>query len=315
MITVRVWYSMSGEAIDRLRGPNHGLLTHHAYVHGRILKMTYGEAVIEGSETRRLRSEGTGKDYLISVSLPYGYHDDPQKQWPVVYLMDGNVYAGMVTEIVRSMAWCGPTSDAIVVGIGYATETQLGDAWFERLAMRMDDLTPVRDEEREKMRREDWKQEAKSGGGGDFLAFIGAEVMGLVENSFRADRNDRTLAGHSLGGLFTLFAMFQDPGQFRNYVACSPSIYWKGQVMLDVEKRFAADHGALPARLFLSMGELENGEEDDDSYSGMMRLFDQLESRGYEQLEMVKKLFADENHCTVIAPSLAAGLKFALGVE
>ena len=27
--------------------------------------------------------------------------------------------AGMVTGIIRAMAWCGSTTDAIVVGIGY----------------------------------------------------------------------------------------------------------------------------------------------------------------------------------------------------
>jgi predicted alpha/beta superfamily hydrolase len=274
--------------------------------------MTYREAVIEGSETRVLRSDLTGKDYLISVGLPYGYHDEPEKNWPVVYLIDGNMYFGMVTEIVRSMAWCGSTSDAIVAGIGYATETQMDEAWMDRVTMRMDDLSPVRDEEREKKRSQDWKREVKTGGAANFLEFIGGEVMSLVESNYRVDTNDRTLAGHSLGGLFPLFAMFQDPGQFTNYVACSPSIYWKGQVMLEIEKLFASEESALPARLFLSMGELEKEDEDDDSFEGMMRLFDQLESREYKQFEMVKKLFPDEDHCTVLASSFAAGLKWAL---
>lgn len=274
--------------------------------------MTYQVAVIEGSEMRVLRSELTGKDYLISVGLPYGYYDEPEKKWPVVYHIDGNVYFGMVTDIVRSMAWCGPTSDAVVVGIGYATETQLGDAWDERLDLRYQDLTPVRDEEHEKSRRERTGREAKSGGAGDFLAFINSEIIGVVESSYRVDQIARTLAGHSQGGLFTLFAMFQNPGQFRNYVACSPSVYWKGQVMLEIEKAFASEQSALPAKLFLSMGELEKNEDDDSSYAGMQRLFEQLERRGYEQFEVVQKIFPDEDHCTVIAPSLAAGLKFAL---
>lgn len=277
--------------------------------------MTYKEAVIEGSKVHVLRSELTGKDYLISVGLPYGYRDETEKKWPVVYIMDGNFYFGMATEIVRSMAWCGPTSDAIVVGIGYATGTQMDEAWLDRLAMRMDDLTPVRDEEQEKKRQENWERSVRTGGAVNFLEFIDADVMSLVESNYRVDKNERTLAGHSQGGSFTLFAMFQYPGQFRNYIASSPSIYWKGQVMLEIEKLFASEHSVLPAKLFLSMGELEKEDEDDDSYEGMLRLFDQLESREYEQFEMVKKIFPDEDHCTVIAPSLAAGLKLALIIE
>ena len=59
------------------------------------------------------------------------------------------------------------------------------------------------------------------------------------------------------------------------------------------------------------MGELENEDQD----YGMERLFEQLESRGYEQFEVVKKIFPQEGHCSVVAPGLQAGLKFSLSVE
>jgi predicted alpha/beta superfamily hydrolase len=275
--------------------------------------MSYKAAVIEGSEISVLRSELTSKDYLISVSLPYGYHHEIEKKWPVVYHIDGNTYYGMVTDIVRSMAWCGPTSDAIVVAIGYAGETQLKEAWNDRIDLRYHDLTPVQDDEQDKKRKESNGREVKSGGGENFLEFINSEIIPFVESNYRVDEKKRTLAGHSLGGLFTLYAMFQNPGQFENFVACSPSIYWKGQVMLEIEKDFASKRSALPLKLFLSMGELENDEDDEyGSFNGMQRLIEQLESRRYEQLKMKIRIFEDEDHCTVIAPSLAAGLKFAL---
>lgn len=276
--------------------------------------MTYPEAVIEGTETYVLRSELTGKEYRISVGLPYDYHDEPEKKWPVVYHLDGNVYFGMVTEIVRTMALCGPTSDAVVVGIGYANGIQTNEAWVDFIAMRDHDLTPVRDEEEEKKMQERRKRQVKTGGAGDFLEFIGEEIISLVESSYRVDESERTLVGHSHGGLFVLFALLQNPGQFKNYISGSPSIYWKGQVILEIEKAFASEQSALPARLFLSMGELEK-DDSNDSFDGMLRLFDQLESRGYEQFEIVKKIYPDEDHCTVVAPSLQAGLKFALRVK
>jgi len=275
--------------------------------------MSHKAAVIEGSEIRVLQSELTSKDYLISVSLPYGYHDDIEKNWPVVYHIDGNTYYGMITDIVRSMAWCGPTSDAIVVAIGYASETQLKEAWDERIDLRYHDLTPVQDDMQDKERKERNGREVKSGGGENFLEFINSDIIPFVESNYRVDENKRTLAGHSLGGLFTLYAMFQNPGQFENFVACSPSIYWKGQVMLEIEKDFARERSALPLKLFLSMGELEKLEDDGDgSFYGMQRLIEQIESRQYEQLKMAIRIFEDEDHCTVIAPSFAAGLKFAL---
>lgn len=55
--------------------------------------MRYQESVIEGTETLVLRSELTGKEYLISLGLPYDYEDEPEKKWPVVYLLDGNFFS------------------------------------------------------------------------------------------------------------------------------------------------------------------------------------------------------------------------------
>lgn len=276
--------------------------------------MTIRGAAIEGSEAQVLHSELTGKEYLISVGLPYGYYDEPEKKWPVVYLLDSYLFFGTVTELVRTMAFCGSTSDAIVVGIGYATETQMKEAFDERHCMRYQDLTPVRDEESDKSYQENTGREVESGGAGKFLEWITTEVIPLVEGTYRVDANDRTLAGHSHGGLFTLYAMFQDPGRFKNYIASSPSMGWKEQIMLEVEKGFASENSVLPASLFLSMGELEK-DYWEDSFDGMLRLFDQMESRGYEQFEIWKQIYADEDHCTVWALGLQAGLKSALRIE
>ena len=145
------------------------------------------------------------------------------------------------------------------------------------------------------------------------MEFLTTDVLTLVENRYRVDQQERTLAGHSLGGLFPLYAMFQNPAKFKTHVACSPSIYWNGQIMLEIEKAYADAHDSLPARLFLSMGELEM--EGGISYDGMLRLFDQLQRRDYKDIEIEMKLFPDDDHCTVLAPSLAAGLKFALRSE
>src|SRR5713226_4828843 len=85
-------------------------------------------ASVIGTEVRQMKSKGTGKDYRISIALPYGYFDQPgefnffehsRTAWPVVYMVDANWYFGMVTEIVRTSSWCGRASDAIIVGVGY----------------------------------------------------------------------------------------------------------------------------------------------------------------------------------------------------
>src|SRR6266498_2294438 len=90
--------------------------------------MTSEPVTILASEMHMMKSKNSGREYRITISLPLGYAKSPDEgwpfndtpaKWPVVYVLDGNWYAGMVTGIIRPMAWCGSTTDAIVVGIGY----------------------------------------------------------------------------------------------------------------------------------------------------------------------------------------------------
>src|SRR5215213_8733421 len=110
---------------------------------------------ILSSELHRMDSKHTGKPYRITISLPLGYakpldepwpFNDTPAQWPVVYVLDGNWYADMVTGMIRPTAWCGSTTDAIVVGIGYPEGKDPIDSFRESFTRRDFDLTPIRDE-------------------------------------------------------------------------------------------------------------------------------------------------------------------------
>jgi predicted alpha/beta superfamily hydrolase len=136
----------------------------------------------------------------------------------------------------------------------------------------------------------------------------------MIESNYRVNPKTRTLAGHSFGGLFTLFAMLNKPEMFKNYIACSPSVPYKDNHIFEIEESFAARHRkTLPVNLFLSMGELEEHLED-PMVSGMYRFANRLESRGYQRFVIHKRLFPGEDHCTVIAPSFQAGLNLALKI-
>ena len=54
-------------------------------------------AQIHTSEAWTLKSENTGQEYRISVSLPASYDHTPQKTFPTVYVVDSNVFYEMVT--------------------------------------------------------------------------------------------------------------------------------------------------------------------------------------------------------------------------
>ncbi len=282
--------------------------------------MTAEPVTILGSELHMMTSRHSGRPYRITVSLPLGYaaspgegwpfHNTPPK-WPVVYVLDGNWYFGMVTDMIRPMAWCGSTTDAIVVGIGYAEDNNPIEAFRESFTRRDLDLTPVRDEKVEKSMEEDHKRPSPNGGARNFHNFIKDELIPFIERGYRADPLRRILVGHSYGGLFALFGLFETPGLFDTLIIGSPTLSYGDRVMFQREESFAEEHRELPAKVYLYVGELEESLND-QTVTDTLRLAAIMQSRSYEGLSLVKHVFPDQNHCEVAAPGFQAGLKFAL---
>jgi predicted alpha/beta superfamily hydrolase len=137
------------------------------------------------------------------------------------------------------------------------------------------------------------------------------ELIPLIEQEYRTDPAKRILAGHSHGGLFTVFAMLQEPRLFSSYIASSPSLDFAENSMFALESEYAKKHKRFPAQIYLSAGELEVGC-DDTTLTDMYRFAALLESRKYKGFSLTKQMFLDNNHCEVAAPAFQAGLKMAL---
>ncbi len=280
--------------------------------------MTAKQATILASDVRMMKSKYTGREYRISIARPYAYinsldnsfpFDKPLNKWPVVYLIDANWYFGMVTDMVRSMAWCGDTSDAIIVGIGYVQDKDPKEAWRDAAAWRSSDLLSVQDKEYEQEESKLHNRKVVTGGAGKFLQFIKQELIPAVESEFKADPKKRILVGHSDGGVFTAFALFEEPGLFENYIVGSPGLVTTG--IFELEEQFSKRHKKLSTKVHLWVGGSEESP-DNPKVSNIIRFGALLESRKYKGLSLVRQIFADENHCEVIAPGFQAGLKMAL---
>ncbi len=282
--------------------------------------MTSVPAVILASQMRLMDSKHTGRQYRITISLPLGYTKSPDEswpfnqtpdQWPVVYVLDGNWYYGMVTDIIRPMAWCGSTTDAIVVGIGYPETASPIEAFRASFTRRNMDLTPVRDEAEEKSMEERHNLPVPTGDAAGFHRFIKDELMPMVENEYRADPAKRILVGHSYGGLFALFAMFETPDLYETLIVGSPTLSYGNRYTFQREAAFAKEHKHLPAKVFLYVGEYEE-DLHDTTVTDTLRLAAILQGRNYEGFSLIKHVFPDQNHCEVAAPGFQWGLKFAL---
>ena len=101
----------------------------------------YPEAVIPETHLRTVRSSVIdGKEFQISIALPYGYAESDET-YPVLFVLDANGQFGTMTETVRALAMIEQSiPQMVIVGIGYPV-----GVYWNAIALRSVDLTPTRD--------------------------------------------------------------------------------------------------------------------------------------------------------------------------
>jgi predicted alpha/beta superfamily hydrolase len=267
---------------------------------------------IPGSEVRLLPSSHVDQEYRLSIALPPGYDAEAEQRYPVLYLLDGDLAFPMVVSTLRGLLLGAEAPRLIIVGIGYPTDV-LAD-WFVH---RTRDYTPTDGENLGKQMRQAFPglpEQIPGGGAGAFLSFIRDELMPFVHQSYRADPDDRVFMGDSLGGLFGLYTLFHRPDTFGRYIVGSPSIWWDSAVTFEYERAFAQRSKELAARVFMSVGSLEEPGPNDESAAAKMvsnvRELDRiLNARKYAGLELTTHVFDDETHLSVIPATLCRGLR------
>ena len=262
------------------------------------------EASVPATEVRSIRSSAVDQEYRISVALPYSYPANRKKSYSTVYVLDANLYFGLVTETTRVMYLCETFPETIIVGIGYPVDKALAEAYKRVVALRARDLTPVVDPDAERRNEARAGIPVTTGGAERFLAFIEAELIPMIESEYRSNPADRIVVGHSFGGLFVLYALFHRTALFRSYLAASPSLDYGDGITFTYESTFAGKHKALPVSLYLGIGDGE-----DQPLVGAFRQFvARIEDRKYGGLVLTSRVVPSCDHCAAVAPTFQAGL-------
>ena len=264
---------------------------------------------IPRTEAHILASGFVDHEYQVMIGLPENYADSTDS-YPVLYLLDGNCYFGTTVETVRMGAVHRELPEMIVVGIGYPVDTIMATA-----LVRLRDYIPTRapgyEEDFGKMPGA--PEHVESGHAAAFLQFVREELTPWLDARYRANATDRTILGHSAGGTFGLYALFQQPDFFQRYVVASPATGWDEQFFLKQEEDFAQSHADLAATVFVSIGSLEESEADPDSNNRnrlrMKALVSALRSRDYASLKLTTHVFEGETHISVIPASISRGLQ------
>ncbi len=151
----------------------------------------------------------------------------------------------------------------------------------------------------------------KTGGAKEFLEFIRQELIPFIDNNYPTLKGDRAINGHSFGGLFGLYVLFNKPDTFNNYIIGSPGIAWGNEYILKQAETFVAQNDSLKAKIYMAAGSLEETGEDPGSrtVTNMFRMENILRKKNLKGMELRTRLFPDETHLTVGPMIYVHGIK------
>jgi len=252
----------------------------------------YPPLQLDGTQVRDLKSELTGKLHRFLIALPPSFEREPSRRYPVLYVLDGQWDFPLVSTLSGGLRFDQVMPEMLIVGLSWAGDNPNYDA------LRSDDYLPTRAKGRDGVE--------KGGGAAHFLSFLEKDVIPLMEREYRADPEHRVIAGASNGGLFALYALFEQPELFWGYVAISPNVGWDDQAILRQERAFHAAHPALDRRVWLSSGSAEMPE-----YLGReTAFFKQFAASHYRGIALEAYDVPGERHAGVKPEAFNRALRF-----
>ncbi len=238
--------------------------------------------ITTGSEAKVITSLINGTDYKLYINLPADYDAKSSKKYPVLYKLDGQWSFVSIVSSYYAIRYDGFIPDVIIVGVSYAGENP------DYNDLRTFDFTPI-------------ETYANTGGAPELLRVFEEEIIPFVEKNYKTDKNNRTLAGTSYGGLFTTYTLFSKPELFNGYIITNPSLWYGDGFISALENRYASQHSKLDARVFLAYGE-------HDMVPLMKRLSEQIEKRNYKDLVFKSRMLEGMGHSGSKAEAHARGL-------
>ncbi|MFQ5807688.1 MAG: alpha/beta hydrolase, partial [Phycisphaerae bacterium] len=206
----------------------------------------------------------------IMVYLPPGYDDPPEERFPVLYLHDGNNVFDARTS-----------STGVEWGVDETAQRLITQGRIRKVVIVGIHSTPQRTKE-----YAPFKDPAYGGGFGDaYLEFIVKTLKPFIDKTYRTlpDREHTGIAGSSLGGLLSLYALFNCPGVFGFAGVVSPALWWAKRRIFSFVRAAGTPR---PLRLWLDIG-TEEGEpagplvEFNNGVADCRRLVRILRAKGY----------------------------------
>lgn len=155
-----------------------------------------------------IKSAKLGAERRITIGLPESYEANPDKKYPVLYLLDGDYLFDPFSGALSYGSYWGDLPEVIIIGVHQNKNDE-----------REDDTTV------------DQSTGLPFEKGADFFEFIGAELVPYIEKKYRTSPF-RIIAGHDVTASFINFYLYKEKPLFNAYISFSPELANKMEVRI-----------------------------------------------------------------------------------
>jgi len=285
--TIRVWEAI----IDKSYGELEFGMTESQWGNAPVWEIDHDATaeIAEFVSEISIYDEELDTNFIVHITLPPDY--DSEKTYPAYVLTDGVWRFGNHPELRKEME-NGKADDVLLVSIGYDYS-----------------INGMNDENRVKYFSKKNKE---------FLDFITDNLMPYLGEQYNIDFGKSTLYGHSLGGTFAHYAVFNsdkyENQPFGNYIIGSPAFWSPGFLPYSNASEYKTEYGyfdrndTLEKRIFICAGEDEDPVyeeyygDNDSTLEGVENLMKRLSDYGFTNFEC--KIYPHSGHYQFIPEML-----------
>lgn len=232
----------------------------------RMLRLENRRAAVRPGRLERIESFASailGNTRLVTIFLPAGYDEHPDRRYPVLYMQDAQNLFDADRAYIPGQHW--RLREAADEAIGERTAEPMLIVGIDHAGVgRMEEYTLSRD-----------KKHAGGGRAGDYERMLIEELKPVIDERFRTltDAANTAIGGSSLGGLLALHAVLTHRETFGRAAVMSPSVWWDERTILKTVDAFDGP----PPRLWIDVG----GREGIEALRDVRELRDRIAAKGW----------------------------------
>ena len=245
-----------------------------------------------------VQSKFTNEKMEAWIKLPEEF-EKLKNNCSLLVLLDGDEYFGIASNVQNLYQFDEKMPATVIVALPSTIESR----WKY--------YTPTKSKNFSGKKEND-KLFESSGNFQHFAEFVENEVIKLLETKYKLKFKNKTIFGHSLGGLAVISFYKLKPQIFQNYICASPSLLWNKFMFNRYYEEEYPLNSIEKRKIFFSSGNPDSQtykEAVEDLYENMLKKI--VKSDNYIKYQH----YETEDHGTSGIRSLIDGLEFIYKTE